>query len=72
MSKNTEKTEPDREMVVNALFLARQKLEFAEEHVREAMDYADGITNNALAEIRERLLKVINDVNTLIDGLEVD
>jgi hypothetical protein len=54
-------------VVVNELVDARRKLDDVHENIKRAMAYADDITANELEEIRKQLVRIILDIDMIIE-----
>ena len=53
--------------VVNELVDARRKLDDVHKNIKRAMAYADNLTANKLEEIRKQLVKIILDIDVIIE-----
>jgi hypothetical protein len=54
-------------VVVNELVDARRKLDDVHENIKRAMAYADDITADELEEIRKQLVRIILDIDMIIE-----
>jgi len=54
-------------VVVNELVDARRKLDDVHENIKRAMAYADDLTADELEEIRKQLVRIILDIDMIIE-----
>jgi len=54
-------------VVANELVDARRKLDDVHENIKRAMAYADDITADELEEIRKQLVRIILDIDMIIE-----
>ena len=57
----------NRTVVMNELVDARRKLDDVHENIKRAMAYADDLTANELEEIRKQLVRIILDIDMIIE-----